>query len=248
MEGKAGQHTFAISATVEAEGNDTEVPLSTAVTLNMPYSYALPLAEDCEKGTFDTNSLTTYLIEGSSSEILIWNVAGGDYENTTYFASVSSTVQKPWKAALYSRFFDTSDADDVTVSFSSKVAEVNTNYKDFSGEKMAIEYSTDGENWETLATGNVEDMALYISSVSAFYYVAPELGGEIKTDAIVYEDEKEVARETFATTYFTVVNSQTVALDTPVKIEAGKELPYDRNGVVMLLRSPSRYRNICFCK
>ena len=339
VEAKAGQHTFAVSATVEAEGNETEAPLSTAVTLNMPSSYILPLAEDFEKGTFDTNSWTTDLIEGSSSEILIWNVAGGDYENATYFASVSSTVQKPWKAALYSRFFDASDADDVTVSFSSKVAEVNTSYKDFSGEKMAIEYSTDGENWETLATENVEDMALYkwnitkedfskqlagkqfklrflaqsegkaalkwyldyvtigtktadkkpegltatksgdgkrvdlkwansfgayeksylvnssqiydynignegkpliaavsfpagtmdeyigkyISSVSAFYYVAPELGGEIKADAIVYEDGKEVARKTFATTDFTVVNSQTVALDTPVKIEAGKE-------------------------
>lgn len=94
---------------------------------------------------------------------------------------------------------------------------------------VLIDYCTGSEGQPLISAIELDAKALephigeYISSVSTFIYDDPNLNSTLKTkaEAIVYVDNEVATRETFRNE-FNQPYTMTVALSSPVKIEAGK--------------------------
>lgn len=156
----AGSHSFTVKATCLKDGEEIASSESDAATAVVPQSYEIPMTDDFESTGFNQNSWETELAEGSAAEVLNWNVSGGDYENNTYYASVSSTTYNPYTAVLYSRFFDASELQSVYLTYYGKMAYVNQISENLNSDYFDVEYSTDGENWKTVNSLCAADVKL----------------------------------------------------------------------------------------
>lgn len=157
LEAEAGLHSFSVKAVCNHADGEVMSPESNLATAVMPDSYEIPMTDDFESMSFDANSWETQLLAGNESEVLNWNVSGGDFENNTYFASALQSALKPYKAALLSRFFDASQLDKVYLTFYSKAQFVNMTSENLETEFLDVEYSTDGEQWNPLITIKAAD-------------------------------------------------------------------------------------------
>ena len=155
---QAGKHEVFVIATCAKDGKEFSSPKSEEATTVVPSTYAIPMTDDFESQSFDKNTWEKELLEGNSSEVQSWLVAGGDFENNTYFASTTSIMLKPYSSVLYSRFFDATDLKDVYVTFYNKFAYVNDVSPNQNEELFDLEYSTDGENWTLLKSLCAADM------------------------------------------------------------------------------------------
>ncbi len=151
-------------------------PPSQKVSLSLPSSYALPMTDDFESQSFDTNCWTKELVSGAQGEILMWNVAGGNFENNTYFASVTNTSDEPYEATLTSHFFDATELSNPYVVFYGNMTYVNAIRQDLSSDILSLQYSLDGENWTSVYDLNAASVTPYAWN---FYKVdLPQLSGK----------------------------------------------------------------------
>ena len=173
---KVGSHeAYVICQYLKGDGTVASPP-SEKVSLSLPSSYALPMTDDFESQSFDANYWTKELVSGAQGEILMWNVAGGNFENNTYFASVTNTSDEPYEATLTSRFFDATQLTDPYVVFYGNMTYVNATRQDLSSDILSLEYSLDGENWTSVYDLNAAAVTPYAWN---FYKVdLPQLGGK----------------------------------------------------------------------
>lgn len=158
----AGSHSMFVKAAYDKDGNEVESDKSAEVKVVAPSSYSMPLKENFESSTFDTNYWTRELVSGNSSEVLLWNVSGGDYQDNTYFANVTNTANKPYKATLTSRFISADkDGKAPYLTFYAMRKDVNTVQHNLSSDGLSVEYSTDGETWNALRTIWADETNMY---------------------------------------------------------------------------------------
>lgn len=151
-------------------------PKSETASLQIPSSYALPMTDDFESQGFTANYWTKELVSGEQGKILMWNVAGGNFENNTYFASITNTSDDAYEATLTSRFFDATQLTDPYVVFYGNMTLVNSKYQDLSTDILSLEYSSDGETWTPVYDVNAAKVTPYVWN---FYKVdLPQLGGK----------------------------------------------------------------------
>ena len=151
----SGSHTIYVKTLCEKNGKEVRSDASESKSITIPSSYALPMTDDFESQSFNTNCWRRELVKGNVSDILLWNISGGsayDFENNSNFASVTSLSSDPFTATLTSRFFDARNASNPYLVFDANLTYVNTVPKDLSTDAFDVEYTLDGETWNNIYT------------------------------------------------------------------------------------------------
>ena len=162
---KSGSHTVYVKTLCVKNGKEIRSDASESKSINIPSSYALPMTEDFEDQSWNTNCWNRELVKGNVSDILMWNISGGsayDFENSSYFASVTSISSDPFEATLTSHFFDARNITNPYLVFSGNLTYVNTVPKDLSTDAFDVEYTLDGETWNKIYTIQGADVKPYV--------------------------------------------------------------------------------------
>lgn len=179
MDIAAGDHSVYVKLLCKKGDKLIASDASEKVSVSVPATYSLPLTDDFESQSFDTNYWTKEL-DGDLSEIISWNISGGnvyDYENSSYFASITSISKKPFSGKLYTRFIDATGESSPYLSFYGSLTYVNEVPTNLSSDFLDIEYTFDGETWATLHSMPAKDMPPYVWS---FYKVdLSQLAGKV---------------------------------------------------------------------
>ncbi len=161
VEAAEGKHSAYVVAVYDNNGKEIMSAPSQSVTLSVPDSYQLPMTDTFESQGFDENCWSKELVKGNASEILAWNVSGGDFENNTYFANVTTISSDPYEATLTSHFFDATASVSPYVVFYANMTYVNAVQTNLGTDFLDIEGTTDGENWVAVGSVAAADAAPY---------------------------------------------------------------------------------------
>ena len=156
-----GKHSAYVVAAYDSDGKEVLSAPSQAVSLSVPDSYALPMTDNFESQGLDENCWSKELVKGNTGEILAWNVSGGDFENNTYFANVTTISSDPYEATLTSHFFDATASASPYVVFYVNMTYVNAVQTNLGTDFLDIEATTDGENWTAVGSVAAADAEPY---------------------------------------------------------------------------------------
>lgn len=174
-----GDHKAYVKAICEKKGVELSSDASETASYTVPTTYAMPMTEDFESQGFTANDWQKELVSGNTAEVLMWNVSGGnayDYENSSYFASVTSISKDPFQATLTSRFLDARQVKNPYLVINANLTYVNEVPTNLKSDFFDVEYTTDGEAWTLLHRFNAEEMTPYVWN---FYKLdLADLGGK----------------------------------------------------------------------
>lgn len=156
-----GKHSAYVVAVYDNNGKEVLSAPSQAVSLSVPDTYMLPMTDNFESQGFDENCWSKQLVKGNTGEILAWSVSGGDFENNTYFASVTTISSDPYEATLTSHFFDAAASASPYVVFYANMTYVNAVPTNLGSDFLDIEATTDGESWTAVCSVAAADAVPY---------------------------------------------------------------------------------------
>lgn len=153
------RHTAAVKTVYMKNGVERMSGNSAPATVYLPAETALESYDNFDDCILDGNGNPMYVgdnwqavVTESNSQVIQWYMDVRDYENNNPYASLISVADSPWSCAWVSRYHDAKDAGDFFLSFYVQSKEVNEPGQDRSSDFLDVEYSTDGANWETLAS------------------------------------------------------------------------------------------------
>ncbi|MCM1005950.1 MAG: T9SS type A sorting domain-containing protein [Prevotella sp.] len=101
----------------------------------------------------------SYLPEGSTSEVIQWNLESYNFENNTPYYCTTAIATVPWSSVLLSRFVDTKAHSNMFISYYMTCQLVNEAEREqLKGDFLDIQISTDGENWTTVDSHCAADL------------------------------------------------------------------------------------------
>lgn len=179
-ETSAGSHSVYVLTQCTKNGQDYYSDASETKSLSIPSSYALPMTDDFESKGLTANYWTKELVRGNVSDIMLWPVTGEsdyDFENRSFFTSLTSLSSDPFEATLTSRFFDARNITNPYLVFYGNLTYVNSVPTDLSKDAFDVEYTLDGETWNKLYTIPGAEVKPYVWN---FYKVdLSALGGKV---------------------------------------------------------------------
>lgn len=135
--GKSTYHVKAVYGTIDS-------PYSDIAQVTVVDTYTLPLSEDFESKTYDTNYWTTSYTAGSYNEWYLYEYAGINYTTAAMFYSAGSGLN--YQSILKSRPIDATNASKVQMSFLQKFEgwDIKDNF-----DTLYVEVSNDlsASNW-----------------------------------------------------------------------------------------------------
>lgn len=158
LTGLSGHPVFTVEAVFEKEGGGTlPSPISDELTVSLPDTYALPLFEDFDSNTIETNYWTLQDDYGNSAD-LSWNpLAYFALSGSCLYTSVSTG--EPYSQCLVSRPLDATDASSVYITFALASATLNSPGQDYSSDYVAVETSADnGKTWKKAGAWSIDDV------------------------------------------------------------------------------------------
>lgn len=154
-----GYPVYTVTAVFKAkDGSTVESPRSNEAKVAVAETYALPLSDNFDSGSLETNYWTTVEISGDASDCT-WGALDymGMVDKGLYG---SATMQMPYSSALVSRPMDATAEEHVALSFAAVFGYINATDWDLTKDSLSIDVSTDkGATWNEVAGLAMEDFA-----------------------------------------------------------------------------------------
>lgn len=165
----AGTHEAYVMAVGTSNGKEVVSTASSTLSTSVSSETSLFLFDNFDDATFDQNgnpiaandNWTALKAYGNESEIINWSLESSNFENNTPYMTTVSISGQPWSSTLTSRFLDATEAKDFFLSFYATCILVNSSNQNLSTDYLDVEYSTDGENWNTISSFNAAELKTY---------------------------------------------------------------------------------------
>lgn len=153
------KHNVTVRTVYTKNGAERMSGASAPASVYLPAETDLTSYDNFDDCILDSNGNPVYVgdnwqavVTESNSQVIQWYMDVRDYENNNPYASLVSVADSPWSCVWVSRYHDAKDAADFFLSFYVQSKEVNELGQDRSSDFLDVECSTDGANWETLAS------------------------------------------------------------------------------------------------
>lgn len=135
-----------------------EAPKSEPLTVTVPDTYVLPLYDDFDSGSLETNYWTKIVQKGDK---IMGNWAPMVYSGIVDKGLYSSTYSLvPYSSSLISRPMDATGKANVWVSFVIAYQLLNSDNQPLEGDSLSIDVSVDkGNNWEEVKTYTLSQLS-----------------------------------------------------------------------------------------
>lgn len=152
QEVRPGVHNYSVSGEYTSESGKTyESPRTPAIAVPVAETFALPFFDDFESRDLMGKGWTNELLAGNIADDLKWQLRSpGDGQNDSSSATTIIMTDKPYSAALTSRYMDATQLDYVYLSFFKRMQYANSDDWDLRVDSLSIELSTDDTNWVTV--------------------------------------------------------------------------------------------------
>jgi len=199
------------------EGKMFLSPKSKAVSVAVAESFDIPLFDNFESSSFDTNCWTVELFEGRVLDDLKWQFRIPYDNNQTLTLSDFVVTTEPYSSAVTTRYLDATKLDNVYVSFARELMYANRDDWDLTTDWLSLEISFDGKEWSPVRDYLAKDVVagrwvyekIDLSSLAAGkrFKLRLRTHGEAKAQLIWYidtfkvgsNDEKDAPQGLFAT-------------------------------------------------